>query len=246
MLLDGHRFGLCTTAVFAGMVQDLTEQQLDMAGIKDKYNHLLPKARMFEKYLWDHIKDEGESIDDLDAGIPEECRKMKRYLESYRSTTSSSDDAFSGFASALGSRNPDFVPSDSITRQYFGLVDKMDTEMKEAADAFLWCAAVSYDMDLIQHADRQVNFFMATLYPNLLMSISHTFCDMYAKPENGTRNKEIFESLRRTMAERIDKSEWMTPYTKEGMEIIMKAQEILEKYGQKQLLKYKDSLSAEE
>ena len=216
MLLDGHRFGLCTTAVFAGMVQDLTEQQLDMAGIKDKYNHLLPKARMFEKYLWDHIKDEGESIDDLDAGIPEECRKMKRYLESYRSTRSSSDDAFSGFASALGSRNPDFVPSDSITRQYFGLVDKMDTEMKEAADAFLWCAAVSYDMDLIQHADRQVNFFMATLYPNLLMSISHTFCDMYAKPENGTRNKEIFESLRRTMAERIDKSEWMTPYTKAG------------------------------
>ncbi len=216
VLLDGHRFGLSTTAVFMGMVQDLAEPQLDMAGIRDRYNSLLPKARMFEKYLLDNIKDEGESIDDLDAGNSEECRKIKRYVERSKSAKAGSD-AFSSFALALGNQNPDFVPADSITRQYFGLVDKIvDDEMNEAADAFLWCAAVSYDMALILYPDTQINFFMATLYPNLLMSMSHTFCDMYVEPENGLRNKEIFESLRRTMAERIDRSEWMTPYTKVG------------------------------
>ncbi len=216
LLLDGHRFGLCATAVFMGMVQDLTEQQLDLAGIKEKYNSLLPKARIFEKYLWDNIRDDEESIDNLDAGISEECRKMKKYVKSYEDTETGSS-AFSRFALALGNQNPDFVPSDNITRQYFRLVDKMEnSEMKEAANAFLWCAAVSFDMDLILHPDTQANFFMATLYPNLLMNISHAFCDMYVKPECGVRNMEIFESLRRTMAERIDQSEWMNPYTKSG------------------------------
>ena len=215
ILLDGHRFGLSTTAVFMGMVQDLEEQQLDMAGIKDKYNNLLPKARIFEKYLLDNIKDEGESIDDLDAGNYEECRKIKKYVESYKSTRANSD-ALSSFAVALGNQNPDFVPADSITSQYFGLVDKMDTKMREAADAFLWCAAVSYDMELILHPDAQVDFFMTILFPNLMMNISHHFCDTYVKPENSIRNKDIFESLRRTMTERIEQSEWMSPYTKVG------------------------------
>ena len=215
-LLDGHRFGLSVTAVFLGMVQDLEEPQLDMAGIKDEYNNLLPKARMFEKYLCDNIKDSGESIDDLDASNPEECRKMKKYVESYKSAKESSD-ALNSFALALGNQNPDFVPADSTTMQYFELVDKMaDTEMKEAAEAFLWCAAVCYDMDLILHPDTQVDFFMTILFPNLLMNISHTFCDMYVEPGYSVKNKEIFESLRRTMAERIEQSEWMTPYTKVG------------------------------
>ena len=216
MLLDGHRFGLSVTAVFMGMVQDLAEEQLDMAGIKDKYNYLLPKARMFEKYLLDNIKDDGESIDDLDANNSDECRKMKKYVESYKSTRGSSD-AFNSFALALGNQNPDFVPANSITSQYFGLVDKMaDTEMKEAADAFLWCAAVSYDMDFILHPGTQINFFMTMLYPNLLINVSHNFCDTYVKPGSGMRNKEVFESLRKTMAERIEQSDWMTPYTKAG------------------------------
>ena len=216
LLLDGHRFGLKATTVYMGMIQDLTEQQLDLAGIKDKYNNLLPKARMFEKYLLDNIKDGGESIDDLDAGISEECRKMDKYVESYKSTRASSD-ALNRFALALGNQNPDFVPSDDATRQYFELVDKMeDTEMKEAADAFLWCAAVSYDMELILHPDMQINFFVTILYPNLLMNISHTFCDMYVKPESGKRNKEIFEALRSTMTEKIDQSKWMSLYTKAG------------------------------
>ena len=216
MLLDGHRFGLSVTAAFMGMVQDLTEQQLKLAGIKDEYNNLLPKARMFEKYLLDNIKDEGESIDDLDASIPAECRKMKNYVKSFEATKSGKS-AFECFASALGNKNPDFLPADSMTRQCFGLVDKMEsTEMKEAADAFLWCAAVCFDMDIILHPVTQLNFFMTVLYPNLLVNISHTFCDMYAKPECGVRNKDIFESLRSTMAERIDQSEWLSPYTKAG------------------------------
>ncbi|MBQ0080915.1 MAG: hypothetical protein KBS95_05140 [Alistipes sp.] len=37
---------------------------------------------------------------------------------------------------------------------------------------------------------------------------------MYVKPECGIRNKEIFEALRSTMSERIELSQWMTPYTK--------------------------------
>ena len=215
--LDGHRFGLGTTAVFAGMLQNWTEQQLDMAGIKDEYNDLLPKARVFEQYLWDNIRDDGESIDELDAGIPEQCRRMKKYVESYGKSKAGSS-AFSRFALALGNRNPDFVPSDSMTMQYFALVDKMmgDDVMKEAADAFLWCTAASFDIELILHPGEQANFFMTTLYPNLLMNISHTFCDKYASSENSTRNKEIFEALRTTMAERIDGSEWMSPYTKDG------------------------------
>lgn len=216
LLLDGHKFGLKITAVYAGLVQDWTGEQLDVAGVKDKYTTLLPKARMFEKYLADNIKDEGETIDAFDADDPEECRQLKEYADSYARTKAGSS-ALERFASALGSRNPDFVPSDDISRQYFELVDKMEgTEMKKAADAFLWCAAVSYDMDLIFHAETQFNLFMTILYPNLLINISHTFCDIYVNPECGKRNKEIFEALRSTMAEKIDKSECMSPYTRTG------------------------------
>ena len=216
MFLDGHRFGLNATAVFVGMLQECTEEQLDQAGIKDKYNDLLPKARKFEKYLLDNIKDDGESIEGLDAGISEECRLLKEYVGSFAGTKAGSS-AFDRFASALGNRNPDFVPTDNITKQYFELVDGIkDTEMEQAAEAFLWCAAVSFDIDLILKANTQANFFMTVLYPNLLMNISHTFCNMYLQQECGKRNKEIFESLRCTMAERIDQSEWMTPYTKAG------------------------------
>lgn len=223
--LDGHRFGFGATAVWMGMVKDWTEQQLMQAGIKDEYNTLLPKARVFEKYLLDNIKDDGQSIDELDAAIPEECRLLKEYVKSCSATKAGSS-AFDRFSSALDNRNPDFFPSDNVTMQYFELVDKMeDNGMKEAADAFLWCAAVSFDMDLILHPDTQLNFFMTVLYPNLLMNVSHTFCDMYVSPECEKRNKDIFEALRSTMAERIDRSEWMSPYTKAGAREKMAAME---------------------
>ena len=214
--LDGHRFGLIVTAVFVGMLHEWTEQELVLAGIKDEYDDRLPKARMFEKYLLDNIKDDGESSEDLDAGNFEECRQLKEYFGSNAMTKAGSS-ALERFAAALGNRNSDFVPSDNVTRQYFELVDRIESaEMKEAARAFLWCAAVSLDMDFILHPDQQLNFFMTVLYPNLLMNISHTFCDTYVKQDCEKRNKEIFEDLRRTMAERIDRSEWMSQYTKEG------------------------------
>ena len=213
LFLYGHTFGINCTAVYMGILQDCTNEQLESAGIKEKYDELLPKARKFEKYLLDNIKDEGESIEDLDAGDSEDCRCLKDYVESF-AHTKADNSAFERFASALGNQNPIFVPSGDATRQYFELVDKMDAEMKEAADAFLWCAAVSLDMDFILKADMQANFFMTILFPNLLVNASHTFCDKYVKPECGARNKEIFEALRSTMAERLEQSEWMTPYTK--------------------------------
>lgn len=212
-LLYGHTFGMGASAVYIGMLQDLTDEQLSSAGIKVEYEHLLPKARKFEKYLLDNIKDEGESIEDIDAGDAEECRRLKDYVESFASTKAG-DSALERFASALGNQNPIFVPSDDATRQYFELVDKMDAEMAEAADAFLWCVAVCYDMDLILKSDELPNFFMTAIYPNLLINVSHTFCEKYVNPECGSRNREIFESLRTTMAERLDQCEWMTPYTK--------------------------------
>lgn len=214
LALDGHRFAISATAVYMGMLKDLPEQQLIQAGIEKEYKDLLPKARKFEKYLLDNIKDEGESIDGLDARVSEDCRKLKKYVGSLVHTKAGSS-AIDRFAAALGNRNPDFVPSDDATRQYFELVDKMqDKDMQEAADAFLWCASVSYDMDLILNARTQVNLFMTVLYPNLLMNISHTFCDMYFQPECGDKGKEIFEIFRCTMGERIDNSDWMSPYTK--------------------------------
>lgn len=214
MNLDGHKFGLGVCACFEGMLTDWTEEQLAMAGIKDEYSRLLPKAREFEKYLADNIKDGGKSIQNLDAGVPEECRRMKEYVESF-SSTKAGGNALERFASAIGNRNPDFIPLDDMTRQLFELVDKMDDpEMKEAADAFLWCVAVSFDMALILNADEQLVFILTILYPNLMMNISHCFCDMYVKPDCGTKNREIFEALRITMGERIEQSEWMTPYSK--------------------------------
>ena len=214
MNLDGHRFGLSVFADFGDMVKEWPEEQLDLAGIKDEYCRLLPKAREFEKYLADNIKDGGKSIQDLDAGIPEDCRQLKEYVGSFTGTKSE-DSAIGRFASAIGNHNPDFVPMDDRTRQLFELVDKIEeTGLKEAADAFLWCAAVSFDMDFVFNADSQFVFTLTIMYPNLMMNISHHFCDVYVKPECGTRNREIFEALRSTMGERIDQSEWMTPYTK--------------------------------
>lgn len=213
VILYGHKFGMSTIAVYAGMLQDWTDEQLEMTGVKEKYNNLLPKAQMFAKYLSDNIKGDGESINDLDAGDSEECRHLKAYVESFAKTKAGGS-AIERFAVALGNRNPDFVPADDATRQYFELVDKMeDAEMKEAADAFLWCVAVSLDMDFILNADTP-NLFLTMLYPNLHMNMSHYFCDKYVKPECAQWSKEIFEALRGTMAERIDQSEWMSPYTK--------------------------------
>ena len=213
MILYGHKFGIGTTAVYNGTLLDWTGQQLETAGIKEKYDKLLPKAQMFQKYLLDNIKVGEESIDDLDAGDSEECRQLKACVESF-AKTKAGDSAIERFAVALGNRNPDFVPADDATRQYFELVDKMeDAEMKEAADAFLWCSAVSWDMDFILNADTP-NIFLTLLYPNLYMNMSHCFCEKYVKPECAQWSKEIFEALRGTMAERIDQSEWMSPYTK--------------------------------
>ena len=214
--LYGHRFGFGVIATYSGGLMEWTQQQLSMAGIEEKYGRLLPKARIFEKYLSDNIKGEGLSIGNLDAGNSDECWQLKEYVESF-ALTKAGNSAFERFASALGNRNPDFVPFDNATSQFFELVDKIDDDgMKEAADAFLWCSAVSFDLSLLFSVDDRANFFMTMLYPNLMINVSHTFCDMYAKPECGIRNKEIFESLRRTMAERIDQSEWMSPYTKAG------------------------------
>ncbi|MCQ2156315.1 MAG: hypothetical protein MJY57_03845 [Bacteroidales bacterium] len=213
-ILDGRRFGFSVTAVYAGLLQDWTGQQLEQAGIKDEYNALLPKARLFEKYLMDNIKDDGESIGTLDAGNPAECRLLKEYVESFAATKAGSG-AIGRFASALGNRNPDFVPSGSATRQYFELAEKMEgTEMKEAAAAFLWCAAVAFDMDFKLNARTQTKFIQTALYPNLQTNMSHKFCDENVDPECGARNRAIFEALRSTMGERIERSEWMTPYTK--------------------------------
>lgn len=114
---------------------------------------------------------------------------------------------------ALGNRNPDFIPSDEVTRQYFELMDKVGQELPDAlaaADAYLWCAAVSHDIDILTDLDGMIesNFFLTTLYPNLMMNISHTFCDMYVNLEALNKSKGIFEALRRTMGERIPMVEW--------------------------------------
>ena len=216
--LYGHKLGFYTVPHYEDMLKDWTEEQLKMAGIKDKYNEMLPKARMFEKYLSDNITKDEESIQNLDAGIPEECRRLKDYVGTFAGTKAGNS-TLERFAAALGNQNPDFVPVDDEAKQYFELVDNMqEAWMKEAADAFLWCAAVSYDMNFILDAEVMVQdlFFITTQFPNLFMNMSHAFCDMYAKPEHEKRNREIFEALRNTMVERLEQSEWMTPYTKTG------------------------------
>ena len=211
--IDGHRFGFGVAAVYMGAVQDCDGQLLDLAGIKDKYDNLLPKARMFEKYLLDNIQDGGTSIQNLDAGNSEECRQMKEYVEAC-ATTKAGGSALERFASALGNKNPDFIPIDDAAKQYFELVDKMDAGMMEAADAFLWCMAVSFDMSAILYAGNLSNLILSLLYPNLVMNLSRVFCEKYVNPECEARNRKIFEALRSTMAERIEQSEWMTPYSK--------------------------------
>ena len=215
--LAGHKFGIMVTVLKDDMLQDWSEEQLAEAGIsKDEYDRRLKEARRFERYLQDKIEDGGESVADLDAGVAGECRQLEKYVASF-ATTKADVGALARFSEALGNRNPDFIPSDEVSRQYFGLLDRVGQELPDAvdaADAYLWCMAVSYDLGLLSDPTSQLNFFLTILYPNLLMNISHTFCDMYANPETIRKNKEIFESLRSTMGERIDRSDWMTPYSK--------------------------------
>lgn len=213
--LDGHKFGIKVTAIYDGLLADWNEEWLKEAGIYDEYTRLLPKAREFERYLKDNIKLDGAgSLSSLDANIPDECMQIKEYITRSASRTKAADGAFGRFAAALGNENPDFVPTDDATRQYFELVDGMGNDMLEAANAFLWCSAASLDISVLFEPENMVNFLIAFLSPNLLMNISHTFCDTYTTEENSRRNEEIFEGLRDTMIERIDKSEWMTSGTK--------------------------------
>lgn len=101
-----------------------------------------------------------------------------------------------------------------MTRQYFELIDGMGNDMLEAANAFLWCSAASLDINVLFDPGTTINYLTVFLSPNLLINMSHTFCDTYTTAENIRKNKEIFESLRSTMIERIDESEWMTAFTK--------------------------------
>ena len=189
--LDGHKFGIMVTAVYDGLVADWKDEWLKEAGIYDEYTRLLPKAREFVQYLKDNIR--------LDGGV-------SQIIES--------DGAFARFAAALGNKNPDFVPTDDATRQYFGLIDGMGNDMLEAANAFLWCSAASLDINVLFDPGTMINYLTVFLSPNLLMNMSHTFCDLYSTERNIRKNREIFESLRSTMMERVEKSEWMTAGTR--------------------------------
>ncbi len=213
-VLEGHKFGIGVTAVYEGMIQDWPEEQLRETGIYYEYRNRLPKAREFEQYLIDNIKDGGVSINRLDANNPEECRQINEYIANTLSPTKASVNAFGRFAEALGNANPDFVPTDANTRQYFELLDKTGNDMLEAANAFLWCMAVSYDLDMMFHPDTLINFFLAIMYPSLIINMSHTFCDRYASQEAIRKNREIFEDLRNTMSERVAQSGWMTQQAK--------------------------------
>lgn len=213
--LDGHKFGIMVTAVYDGLVADWKEEWLKEAGIYDEYTRLQPKAREFVQYLKDNIKiDGGESLTSLDAGVPDECRQIKKIIARSASSTKAADGAFARFGAALGNANPDFAPTDEVTRQYFELIDGMGNDMLEAANAFLWCSAASLDINVLFDPGTMINYLTVFLSPNLLINMSHTFCDTYTTAENIRKNKEIFESLRSTMIERIDKSEWMTSFTK--------------------------------
>lgn len=106
------------------------------------------------------------------------------------------------------------MPTDDATRRYFEIIDGMGNDMLEAANAFLWCAAASLDINVLFEPETMANVLLTFMSPNLLMNISHTFCDSYTTAGNIRKNEEIFEVLRNTMIERIDLSEWMTPGTK--------------------------------
>ena len=213
--LDGHKFGIQVTAIYDGLVADWSEEWLKEAGIYDEYTSLLPKARKFEQYLKDNIILEGaETLSSLNANKPDECMQIKEYVSRTDSQTKAADDAFARFGAALGNANPDFIPTDDATRQYFELIDGMGNDMLEAANAFLWCAAASLDISVMFEPENMVNFLISFLSPNLLMNMSHTFCDSYTTAENIRKNEKIFEDLRSTMIERIGKAEWMTAGTK--------------------------------
>ena len=213
--LDGHKFGITVTAIYDGLVADWNEDLLKEAGIYDEYTRLLPKARKFVQYLKDNIKlDDGQTIESLDAGKPDDCKQIREYISRVASSTKAADGAFGRFTEALGNANPDVVPTDDLTRQYFELVDGMGNDMLEAASAFIWCAAASLDISMISTPETMVNFLVVFMSPNLLMNMSHTFCDSYSSAEYIRKSREIFEGLRSTMIERIDQSEWMTAHTK--------------------------------
>ena len=213
--IDGHKFGIRVTAIYDGLLNDWKEEWLREAGIYDEYTRLMPKARKFERYLKENIHlDGGESLSRLDAGIPDECLQMKEYMARAASSTKAADGAFGRFSAALGNANPDFIPTDDATRQYFELLDGMDEDMQEAANAFLWCSAASLDISVLFEPDIMINYLLTFMSPNLLMNMSHTFCDSYTTDGTIRKNKEVFEGLRSTMIERIDKSEWMTASTK--------------------------------
>ena len=213
--LDGHKFGIMVTAIYDGLLADWNEEWLKEAGIYDEYTRLLPKAREFEQYLKDNIRlDGGETLSRLDAGVPDDCMQIREYIARTVPSTKSADGAFGRFAAALGNANPDFVPTDDATRQYFELIDGMGNDMLEAANAFIWCSAASLDINVLFEPETMINHLMVFMSPNLLMNMSHTFCDLYTTAGNIRKNREIFEGLRGTMIERIDKSEWMTARTK--------------------------------
>ena len=213
--LDGHKFGIKVTAIYNGLLADWKEEWLKEAGIYDEYTRLLPKAREFEQYLKTNIiLDGAETLSNLDAGVPDECVQIKEYFSRVASPTKAADGAFDRFAAALGNANPYFVPTDDASRQYFELIDGMGNDMLEAANAFIWCSAASLDISVVFEPENMANVLVAFLSPNLLMNMSHTFCDLYSTAENIRKNKEVFEGLRNTMIERIEKSEWMTARTK--------------------------------
>lgn len=175
--------------------------------INETDTELLTKAGLYEEY-----QNKISSAYEMFNYFMQEIQKST----SSKIQQTSKATALDKFFEAIGNKNPNFTFLDEGSAKFFSLLDEMDDSYVEKMNAFIWCNCLANDLATYTKIDSYPMALLLMAMPNLMINVCHYFCDNYVNPENITRNKEMFELLRCSLREKIEKCSWMSNTTKVG------------------------------
>ncbi len=215
-VVDGRAFVICPQATVMGMLDEVSPESLEKIGIDpEEYAHRFALAQEIDRIIMDKIARLGaESSSRLDADNPDDAMKLRAIINDSRAATRSGGGVAAKFGEAVGNRNPMFMPVDDVSIVFFDVMDELKDSDVDRANAYFWCIELAYEASVIFSRETIPPVFLPVLIPNLYMNANHYFCDNYVNVDNLQRNREVFEELRTSMAECLDRIDWMSSGTK--------------------------------
>ena len=216
-VVDGRAFIMCPQATVMGMLEEVTPDRLEKLGIdQEEYARRFALAQEMDRLIMDRIAQYGaESDSELDANDPDDALRLRAIIKDRKAATKAYGDVATRLGEAVGNQNPMFMPVDDVSIAFFDVMDELENGDLECANAYFWCIELAYEASVIFSRESIPPVFLPVLIPSLYMTANHYFCDNYVKVENLQRNREVFEELRTSMTECLDRIDWMSGGTKD-------------------------------